>query len=153
MAAALILVASPVLALSVGDQAPDFTAQTNQGEVSLADYLGKKNVILTFYFAIYTPAWKTTTLAFQEDMAILEGLNTQVMGISRDSMDTVKRFAEEFGITYPLISDGGGVVKKLYSGERINYLIDKTGTIRLIVRGVPDNRLIIDKIKALGLNK
>jgi peroxiredoxin Q/BCP len=56
MAAALILVASPVLALSVGDQAPVFTAQTNQGEVSLSDYLGKKNVILTFYFAIYTPA-------------------------------------------------------------------------------------------------
>jgi peroxiredoxin len=56
MAAALILMASPVLALSVGDQAPGFTAQTNQGEVSLADFLGKKNVILTFYFAIYTPA-------------------------------------------------------------------------------------------------
>lgn len=56
LAAALILVTSPVLALSVGDQAPAFTAQTNQGEVSLADYLGKQNVILAFYFAIYTPA-------------------------------------------------------------------------------------------------
>ena len=56
LAAALILLASPVLALSVGDRAPDFTAQTNQGEASLADYLGKKNVILAFYFAIYTPA-------------------------------------------------------------------------------------------------
>lgn len=56
LATALILVTSPVLALSVGDQAPAFTAQTNQGEVSLADYLGKQNVILAFYFAIYTPA-------------------------------------------------------------------------------------------------
>ena len=56
MAAVLILLASPVLALSVGDQAPSFTAQTNQGEVSLADLLGEKNLILTFYFAIYTPA-------------------------------------------------------------------------------------------------
>jgi hypothetical protein len=56
LAATLILAASPVLALSVGDRAPDFTAQTNQGEVSLTDYLGEKNVILTFYFAIYTPA-------------------------------------------------------------------------------------------------
>ena len=56
LAAALILVASPALALSIGDQAPDFTAQTNQGEVSLSDYLGNKNVILAFYFAIYTPA-------------------------------------------------------------------------------------------------
>ena len=68
-------------------------------------------------------------------------------------MDTVKRFADEFGITYPLVSDRGGMIKKLYSGERINYLIDKTGTIRLIVRGVPDNQVIIDKIKALGLDK
>jgi len=68
-------------------------------------------------------------------------------------MDTVKRFAVEFGITYPLVSDRGGMIKKLYSGERINYLIDKTGTIRLIVRGVPDNQVIIDKIKALGLDK
>jgi len=56
LAAALILAASPALALSVGDQAPTFTAQSNQGEVSLADYLEKKNVILAFYFAIYTPA-------------------------------------------------------------------------------------------------
>jgi peroxiredoxin Q/BCP len=86
-------------------------------------------------------------------MAILEGLNTQVMGISGDSLDTVKRFAGEFGITYPLVSDRVGAIKKLYSGECINYLIDKTGTIRLIVRGVPDNRVIIDKIKALGLDK
>ena len=86
-------------------------------------------------------------------MATLEGLNTQVMGISADSPDTIKRFAGEFGITYPLISDGGGAVKKLYSTERINYLIDKKGTIRLIIRGVPDNRVIIDKIKALGLDK
>lgn len=86
-------------------------------------------------------------------MATLEALNTQVMGISGDSMDTVKRFADEFGITYPLVSDRGGMIKKLYSGERINYLIDKTGTIRLIVRGVPDNQVIIDKIKALGLDK
>jgi hypothetical protein len=44
-------------------------------------------------------------------------------------------------------------VKKLYSGQRINYLIDKEGTIRLIVRGVPDNSKIIDKIKALGLDQ
>ena len=56
LSATLIMAASQALALSVGDQAPAFTAQTNQGEVSLADYLGKKNVILAFYFAIYTPA-------------------------------------------------------------------------------------------------
>ena len=86
-------------------------------------------------------------------MATLEALNTQVMGISGDSMDTVKRFAGEFGISYPLVSDPGVAIKQLYSGQRLNYLIDKAGTIRLIVRGVPDNRMIIDKIKVLGLDQ
>ena len=56
MLATLLMAASPVMALSVGDRAPAFTAQSNQGEVSLADHLGKKNVILAFYFAIFTPA-------------------------------------------------------------------------------------------------
>lgn len=56
LAAALLLAATPVMALSVGDSAPAFTAQSNLGEVSLAEYLGKKNVILAFYFAIFTPA-------------------------------------------------------------------------------------------------
>ena len=56
LVATLLMAASPVLALSVGDQAPAFTAQSNQGEVSLADHLGNKNVILAFYYAIFTPA-------------------------------------------------------------------------------------------------
>jgi peroxiredoxin Q/BCP len=56
LAASLLLVTSPALALSVGDKAPAFTAQSNQGEVSLADHLGKRNVILAFYFSIFTPA-------------------------------------------------------------------------------------------------
>jgi peroxiredoxin Q/BCP len=56
LVAALLLASTPAMALSVGDPAPGFTAQSNQGEVSLAGYLGKKNVILAFYFAIFTPA-------------------------------------------------------------------------------------------------
>ena len=50
LVAALLLAATPAMALSVGDPAPAFTAQSNQGEVSLAQYLGKKNVVLAFYF-------------------------------------------------------------------------------------------------------
>lgn len=52
----LVTAASSALALNVGDRAPAFTVLSNQGEVSLDDYLGKKNVILAFYFAIFTPA-------------------------------------------------------------------------------------------------
>lgn len=42
-------------ALEVGDQAPPFTALSNQGELSLADYAGKKHVVLALYFAAFSP--------------------------------------------------------------------------------------------------
>ena len=71
------------------------------------------------------------------------------MGVSSDSLNTIKKFAERYGITFPLISDGDKKIKSLYSGKRINYLIDKNGTIRLIQNGIPSNEFFLDKIKAL----
>ncbi len=53
---ALLFAPSAAQALSVGDKAPTFAAQSNQGEITLDQYLGKKNVVLAFYFAINTPA-------------------------------------------------------------------------------------------------
>lgn len=66
-------------------------------------------------------------------------------------MATLNRFAEEFGITFPLISDATGELKALYSTQRINYLIDKEGTVRVIQRGVPANAYFLEKIRALNL--
>ena len=48
--------ALPAQAVSVGDPAPRFTAISNREEVRLEDFLGKKNVVISFYFNIYTPA-------------------------------------------------------------------------------------------------
>ena len=88
-------------------------------------------------------------LAFKKDMEAFESLNTQVLGVSSDSMSTLEKFAEKHGIAFPLISDGDKKIKSLYSGKRINYLIDKEGTIRLIQKGIPANEYFLEKIKAL----
>lgn len=64
-------------------------------------------------------------------------------------METLNRFAAEHGITFPLISDKDGELRSLYSKQRINYLIDRDGTIRLIQRGVPANDYFIEKIRAM----
>ena len=52
-----ILAGAPAAAwaLEVGDRAPAFEAESTAGTVSLADYLGKKNVVLAFYFKDFTP--------------------------------------------------------------------------------------------------
>lgn len=64
-------------------------------------------------------------------------------------MNTLKRFAEKNGIQFPLISDGGKKIRSLYSGKRINFLIDREGTVRLVQNGIPANEYIIEKIRAL----
>ncbi len=50
----LFLMPASSFALSVGDQAPAFTTPSSQGEISLADYAGKKHVVLALYFAVFS---------------------------------------------------------------------------------------------------
>ena len=51
----IILVPAVSFGLDVGDKAPVFSGNSTQGEIRLADYAGKKNVVLALYFAIFTP--------------------------------------------------------------------------------------------------
>ena len=50
----LLLVPTQLFALGLGDKAPAFTTPSSQGEISLADYEGKKHVVLALYFAVFT---------------------------------------------------------------------------------------------------
>ncbi len=72
-----------------------------------------------------------------------------MLGVSSDSIETHKEFTEEYGITFPLISDADKSVRKLYGKGRITYLIDKNGIIQYIQEGVPKNRKFLKKIKKL----
>ena len=90
-------------------------------------------------------------LAFKKDIEKFEGLNTQVLGVSSDNMATLDRFAEQHGISFPLIADTKAELKTLYSNKRVNYLIDKEGVVRLIQKGVPANEELLEKIRAMGL--
>jgi peroxiredoxin Q/BCP len=77
--------------------------------------------------------------AFQKDIESFALLDTQVLGVSPDSMDSHNKFAAELNLTFPLISDPDKKLMALYSSGRITYLIDKQGIVRIIVKGMPDN--------------
>ena len=85
--------------------------------------------------------------AFQNDIESFERLDTQVLGVSPDSMDSHYKFAEELNLTFPLISDPDKKLITLYSDGRVAYLIDKQGIVQLIVKGMPNNSDILQKIK------
>jgi peroxiredoxin Q/BCP len=91
--------------------------------------------------------------AFQRDLEKFEGLDTQVLGVSGDSLVTHAKFADKYNITFPLITDKDNQIKNLYGRNRITYLIDKKGIIRFIQTGVPENKDFLREIKKLSKNE
>jgi peroxiredoxin len=74
---------------------------------------------------------------FQQNLHKLEAADTQVLGVSMDSPFANKAFADQIGVTFPLLSDWGGEVSHQYglyvdkykAARRVNFLIGKDGTI------------------------
>jgi peroxiredoxin len=75
--------------------------------------------------------------AYQEKLNELEAADTQVLGVSMDSTFANEAFAKQIGVTFPLLSDWGGDVTKVYgiynpqhkAARRVTYLIDKNGKV------------------------
>ncbi len=74
---------------------------------------------------------------FQQNLAKLEAADTQVLGVSVDSPFANKAWADQLGVTFPLLSDLGGDTSKAYgvynpqykAARRVSYLIDKNGKV------------------------
>src|SRR6202163_3166510 len=75
--------------------------------------------------------------ALQQDLKRLDATDTQVLGVSMDSAFSNKAFADQIGVTFPLLSDWGGDVSREYgiyvdqykAARRVNFLIGKDGKI------------------------
>jgi peroxiredoxin Q/BCP len=87
--------------------------------------------------------------AFQKDLEKFDSLDAQVLGVSSDSLETHKKFSEKYKFTFPLISDEQNKIRYLYSWGRVTYLIDKKGIIRHLQKGVPDNKVFINRLSEL----
>lgn len=80
--------------------------------------------------------------AFQNDITRFEELDAQVLGVSSDMLETHKDFARQLGLSFPLLVDDG-TIRKLYGSGRITYLIDRSGVIRYVHKGMPDNDTLL----------
>ena len=132
-----------------GDKAPDFTMEASGGRtVSLAAMKGKP-FVLYFYPKADTPGCTTEACAFQEALPQLGHIGIEVIGVSKDPMKPIEKFAEKYALSFPLASDTSGVAEaygswgeksmygKTYMGiDRSTFLIDKTGKIAKLWRKV-----------------
>lgn len=129
--------------LAVGSKAPEFTLPDQNGEMhSLQDYKGKK-VILYFYPKDNTPGCTKQACGYSEHYPQIEEKNAVVLGISKDSIASHKKFEEKQGLTFTILSDPELDVIQAYDvwkekknyGKvsmgvvRTTYLIDEEGTI------------------------
>lgn len=128
------------MAVKVGDQAPDFTLTSGAGTpVSLKDLLGKP-VVLYFYPKDDTPGCTAEACGFRDQYAVFQDLGAEVLGVSSDTVNTHQKFAASHGLPFPLLSDGGDKLRKLYGVPatlgilpgRVTYIIDKQGIVRHI---------------------
>jgi peroxiredoxin len=91
---------------------------------------------------------------FQQNLAKLEATDTQVLGVSMDSPFSNKAFADQIGVTFPLLSDWGGEVTRQYgvfvdkykAARRVNFLVGKDGKIleEQVDRDAIDPKKIVD---------
>jgi peroxiredoxin Q/BCP len=152
--------------LSAGDPAPTFTLTDQDGSaVSLADFAGRR-VILYFYPAAMTPGCTTQACDFRDNLASLAGAGYVVLGVSKDSVEKLKAFQEEDGLTFPLLSDPDLTVHRAYGayGEKNSYgrvvtgvlrstfVIDEAGEISLARYNVKATGHVKSLRKALGLD-
>jgi peroxiredoxin Q/BCP len=64
-------------------------------------------------------------------------------------METIRKFAAENGIDFPLVSDQGNAIRRKFGRGLVTYLIDKSGVIRFVQKGVPDNDNFLNALKKL----
>ncbi|MDY6838559.1 MAG: redoxin domain-containing protein [Thermodesulfobacteriota bacterium] len=136
------------LKVKVGDRAPDFTlpAVASGGEVSLSQYLGKKNVVLSFVPAAWTPICSEQWPGYNAVKDIFDQHDSVLLGMTVDNVPTlfmwIRHLCEgDTSFWFPVLSDfmPHGEVADMYGvlrpegfSERAIFVIDKKGIIRYI---------------------
>ncbi|HOP50141.1 MAG TPA: thioredoxin-dependent thiol peroxidase [Ignavibacteriales bacterium] len=152
--------------LELNELAPDFTLLDQNGnQHKLSDYRGKK-VILYFYPKDDTPGCTTEACQFNEILPNFQGTEAVVLGISADTPESHKKFAEKYNLNFTLLSDPEKEViqkygvwkeknmygKKTFGIVRTTFIIDEEGKIRKIYNKVKADghaQKVIEDIKTL----
>jgi peroxiredoxin Q/BCP len=137
-----------------GEVAPDFELCDESGRVhTLAQYRGQK-VVLYFYPKDDTPGCTTEACAFRDAAGMFRDRNTVVLGVSPDGAESHQRFAQKYGLSFPLLADEGHRVAERYGvwgakrpGDsaslgiaRTTFVIDASGYVVHVFRDVKPDR-------------
>ena len=137
------------MSVAEGDQAPGFSMAATGGRTVSLDAMRGRPFVLYFYPKADTPGCTKEACAFQEALPALGKIGIEVIGVSKDAMKPIEKFAEKFSLSFPLASDASGVAEaygswgeksmygKTYMGiDRSTFLVDREGRIARVWRKV-----------------
>jgi peroxiredoxin (alkyl hydroperoxide reductase subunit C) len=148
--------------LKVGDKAPDFTLPSVSGEqVRLGSFIGKKNVVISFVPAAWTPVCSEQWPGYNMVRDLFEVNDTVLLGITTDNIPTLFAWTADMGkVWFPVLSDfwphgevAGqyGVLRSTGVAERALFVIDRKGIIRYIdIHDINERPPLEDLMKQIG---
>jgi peroxiredoxin Q/BCP len=157
---------STTATIEAGSTAPGFEMPASGGRTVSSAALSGKPYVLYFYPKADTPGCTKEACAFQEALPALGKLGIDVIGVSKDKMKPIEKFAEKYGLTFPLASDeatqvaeeyGVWVEKSMYGKtymgmERSTFLVDRAGKVAKVWRKVKVEghaKDVMEAVKAL----
>jgi len=149
-----------------GAAAPGFQLRDQHGRMhALSDYLGCW-VVVYFYPRDDTPGCTAEACAFRDDISRLKQMQVVLLGISLDSVDSHRKFADKHGLPFPLLADPRGRVAAAYGAlwslgpirfaRRHSFIIDPAGRVARIYRSVRPGRhsdAVIRDLVTLGAGR
>jgi peroxiredoxin Q/BCP len=144
--------------LKAGDPAPDFEGPTSDGsKLGLKNFLGKKNVVLYFYPKDDTSGCTKEACSFRDNLQPIRNMGAEIIGVSLDSIESHRKFASKYGLSFPLISDNEKRIANAYgvlkdtgtSTNRVTFIIDKTGKIAKVFPKVDVTKHTEEVVSAL----
>ena len=149
--------------LEIGTRAPEFSLPDQDGKVhALSDYRGQK-VILYFYPKDMTSGCTSQACSFRDRLPQIKEKGAVVLGVSKDSVASHKRFEEKYGLPFPLLADEALEVITAYDVRkadkdgnpgkgliRSTYLIDEGGVIVKAFGAVKAKENADQMLEALG---
>ena len=120
-------------------QVPSFTLKDQDGNLfDLKNVVGKKNLVIYFYPKDDSPGCTKEACYFRDQFEVFNQADAMIIGISGQSVESHKKFAEKYRLSFTLLSDEGNKVRKLFGVPsdlfgsipgRVTYIVDKTGTV------------------------
>lgn len=125
--------------VSVGSRIPGFALKDQDGNLfDISTVIGKKNLVIYFYPKDDSPGCTREACSFRDQFEVFSDADALIIGISSQSVQSHKEFAEKYRLNYTLLSDDGDKVRKLFDVPtnflglipgRVTYIVNKAGVV------------------------